>query len=680
MRFLHQFSGIDELEFVYDQERKPPVISEDKEMIIDSVHIKGYRSIYDEILNCEKLTALVGANGTGKSSFLKGLDLFYNPSPKLDLEDFYNGDTSIEISVFVTFKSLSKEAIELFSSYLQNEKLTVERVFSLDSGKLSWKYHGAALQNSDFQAIRAGLEIKDRGKTAKDAYEKLRLIPEYKTLPNWTALGRVSADLKQWEVDNPDKSIRQRDDGQFFGFKEVAQGYLGRFTKFLFIPAVRDASADSTDSKGGVLSTLMDLVVRSVIANKEALIKLKEETQKKYHEILDPEKLTELKTLANRMSTTLKTFVPDAKVELHWLPLTELNIPLPQADVKLTEDGYSSTVSRTGHGLQRAFILTMLQHLALAQTAFPQENETVEQSTSANKLPNLVLAIEEPELYQHPNRQRHLANILLHLATGKTPGVAESTQIIYATHSPLFVGIDRIDQIRLLRKSIYDDKPKVTKIVSTDLDKVAEAVWEADNKPQSQYTRETLIPRLQTIMTPWMNEGFFADVAVLVEGEDDRAAILGYAKSKGIDLESNGVSVIPCGGKQSMDRPAIIFKQLGIPVYLVWDGDKDAKDAKPEDNHRLLRIINQTIEDWPAHVKEDSACFENNLEVTLCDEIGKDLYERLLEECQNDFCIPKKKHAKKNPFVIATIIREAQKQGKSSESLDNIINYILANK
>ena len=90
-------------------------------------------------------------------------------------------------------------------------------------------------------------------------------------------------------------------------------------------------------------------------------------------------------------------------------------------------------------------------------------------------------------------------------------------------------------------------------------------------------------------MTPWMSEGFFADVAVLVEGEDDRAAILGAAKAKGTELESNGFSIIPCGGKTSIDRPATIFRQLGIPVYLIWDADKEANDAKPEDNHRLLR-------------------------------------------------------------------------------------------
>jgi hypothetical protein len=41
----------------------------------------------------------------------------------------------------------------------------------------------------------------------------------------------------------------------------------------------------------------MDLVVRSEIANKEVVIKLREETQKQYKEIMDIDKLTELKTL-----------------------------------------------------------------------------------------------------------------------------------------------------------------------------------------------------------------------------------------------------------------------------------------------------------------------------------------------------------------------------------------------
>ena len=46
-------------------------------------------------------------------------------------------------------------------------------------------------------------------------------------------------------------------------------------------------------------------------------------------------------------------------------------------------------------------------------------------------------------------------------------------------------------------------------------------------------------------MTPWLNEGFFADVVVLVEGEDDRAALLGTAYVLGVDFDAMGFAVLP---------------------------------------------------------------------------------------------------------------------------------------
>jgi predicted ATP-dependent endonuclease of OLD family len=496
-------------------------------MIIESLQIKNFRSILSETLHCENLTALVGANGAGKSSLLKALDLFYNPTLKIDREDFYNGDNSKEISVTITFKDLSEKAQEQFASYLQDGKLSVERIFAWEENKIIWKYHGSILKDPNLKAVREGLMVKDRGATAKAEYEKVRSLPGYESLAAWPRrLDEAQEILKKWESEHPSSCTRERDEGQFFGFKEVAQGYLGRYTRFLYIPAVRDASDDSIEGRNTVFTSLMDLVVRSVLANKKELKELQEATQERFKEIMNPANLTELSSLAESMTTTLKTFVPEAKVDLLWQALSDVSLPFPQADIKLVEDGYSSAIHRTGHGLQRAFILTMLQHLVMAQAAaeaVPKEGEDqrAEKGRSEEKkLPDLVIAIEEPEIYQHPNRQRHLANILMKLAEGKTPGVAEKTQILYSTHAPLFVGIDRINQIRLLRKMPNEDKPKITKIISTNTDKVAEEIWKAEGESGSKYAGRTMLPRLQTIMTPWMSEGFFADVAVLVEGEE----------------------------------------------------------------------------------------------------------------------------------------------------------------
>ena len=54
-----------------------------------------------------------------------------------------------------------------------------------------------------------------------------------------------------------------RDDGKFFGFAGVSQGYLGYFTKFIKVPAVRDAAEDAAEGRGSCITEIMDLVVRS---------------------------------------------------------------------------------------------------------------------------------------------------------------------------------------------------------------------------------------------------------------------------------------------------------------------------------------------------------------------------------------------------------------------------------
>src|SRR3972149_1152293 len=125
-------------------------------MIIESVRVENFRSILDETLHCEQLTALVGANGSGKSSFLRALEMFYSPSPKIDPEDYYDRNTSTEIVIAIAFKELSAEAEELFSKYVQGDTLTVERVFVWDGVKAMPTYHGAILQNPGFQGIRDG--------------------------------------------------------------------------------------------------------------------------------------------------------------------------------------------------------------------------------------------------------------------------------------------------------------------------------------------------------------------------------------------------------------------------------------------------------------------------------------------------------------------------------------------
>jgi putative ATP-dependent endonuclease of the OLD family len=200
------------------------------------------------------------------------------------------------------------------------------------------------------------------------------------------------------------------------------------------------------------------------------------------------------------------------------------------------------------------------------------------------------------------------------------------------------------------------------------------------------------VQRLQTLLTPRVNEGFFARTVVLVEGEDDCAAIMGAASAKGVDLEAEGVSVIPLGGKRNLDRAALIFREFGIRAYLVWDADagkgemmgRCAQCNKPlegkhdtAENRRLLRIVGATEEDWPERLTTTFCCFKVDLETTLRQEIGPAVFDKLLAQYQTEFGIPKPTHGVKNPKLIAAIMEGARKEGHESATLSAIVDHVM---
>jgi len=658
-------------------------------MIVRSIRVQNFRCIKDETLPCDSLTVLVGANGSGKSAFLRALEMFYEPAARYEVEDFYGGDIAGPIVLTVTYADLTDEEKAAFAKYIENDELTVQKQMHWPSVRGSQKYYGMSLRNPEFAAFRGATTAADR----RAAYTQVRESDKYAALPGWTNQDAGGRALEEWEQANPQHCVRERDDGQFFGFKEVGQARLERRTRFLFIPAVLDASQEASERKGAALCDLLDLVVRSVLSRREDVRQLQADTQKSYDQIMNTDNLPELQELASGLNKTLKTYAPDAGIELPWRAADPIEIPLPRADPKLVEDEYSTAVQRAGHGLQRAFLLTLLQHLAIAEAPVAPDDEgnegqAVDRSgmgapavatVEALMTPDLILGIEEPELYQHPNRQRHLSAILLRLATGSIEGVAKRTQVIYATHSPLFVDVSRTDHIRVLRKVPGEDgQPRRTKVSFTSLAQAASVVEQADGKPPGTYSATTLEPRLVALMTPWMNEAFFAHVAVLVEGEQDRAAILGVASRKAHDFDSLGISVIPCNGKTNLDRPAAIFGALDIPVYVIWDSDQGAEHPNPEVNRRLLRLLGQEPEDWPEKVCNTFACFRQSLDRTLRSEIGPELFAELLEEAKEHFQFDRDYRALKCPRVIDRILEGAQTKGQTSPTLDDIVSKIVA--
>jgi putative ATP-dependent endonuclease of OLD family len=655
-------------------------------MIIKNVRIRNFRCIRDEALECESLTVLVGPNGSGKSSFLRAIDLFYTLAAKISEEDFYARNTSQPIIITVTFIDLTDEEKSFYMHYLENDSLTVEKEIRFPGGRGNEKYFGSRMRNPDFQGIRSAGSASGK----RDAYSELRQREQYSELSTVSRAEDIGPILEEWERDHPDQCRRMRDEGQFFGFREVGSARLERFTSFIPVPAVKDASEDATEGRGSPITQLVDRVVRQVLEQKPDLQQFRSNATEEYKNLMDEKNLPELPQLADDLTKSLQVYVADAQVNLHW-QVSDFNIPNPIASTMLVEDGFEGDVSRKGHGLQRAFILTLLQYLAVIKGT--KEIETQEGATGLTEsnvkeksgsgatpsTPNLVIAIEEPELYQHPNRQRHLAKVFLQLSqAGLGSREGGRIQMIYSTHSPIFVGIERIDQVRLLRKEGCEDNlPKKTRVKFTTMAYIARKLEEATGKPT---TAASIQSRLVNVMSPWVNEGFFADIAVLVEGESDRAAIVEVAKQTAVDFEKTGISVIPVMGKTKLDRPHLIFTELGISTYIVFDSDKSkGKDGKPDTNKLLLKLCGHPEEEFPkTSVRENMACFEENLPATLREEIGDQLYKQLLNQYSSELGYSPPKEGEKNPLVISNIVEEAYKRGINTKTLEDIVKKIVA--
>ncbi|TCS59686.1 putative ATP-dependent endonuclease of OLD family [Primorskyibacter sedentarius] len=650
-------------------------------MQLERARIKNFRSLRDIEVSFGAHTAFIGGNGAGKSSILKAIEKFYSTSKSCDADDFFGRDQGQPIEIELTFHQLSDQEVASFEDRVRDGKLVVTRVF--DSGASSGRYHGVVPQIPDFVSIRSASSA-----TAKRAaYNALSADnPLYADLPNAGSAAAVDQALLDWEAIHPEQLVLLPDDGQFFGFQNNSRGKLQRHTNFMFIPAVREASADAADGKTSVIGKLLELLVRSQILQRADVQVFKAKMTEAYLELVSAENMPELGTLAGALTADLQGLYQDAEVALNWREIVEIPVPLPMADVFLKDDGFGGPVDRQGHGLQRAFIFTLLQHLARAtdpdtedEAAGNAGGDALDDNAIAAQAPTLILAIEEPELYQHPTKQRHFAEVLRGLSSGTLPGAQGHTQIIFGSHSPMFISMGKADEIRLTRRSeCHGSDFKQCSIQALDLGIVAQKLERGWSKPAGSYNAQTLMPRLH-ILGAELAEGFFANGVILVEGRSDKAALTATARMLGVNFEAAGIAILSVEGKSNLDRPFVIFRELGIPTFLLWDCDHHLAPAqrKPATDLALSRLAkpDEVFGVAPADdlVSDCYAHCGNTMEHRLKQDITLEIHANCLAAACEPFGVEPNNDTQKIPEVVYQTLRRAREQGHESEMLKEVV-------
>ena len=273
-------------------------------------------------------------------------------------------------------------------------------------------------------------------------------------------------------------------------------------------------------------------------------------------------------------------------------------------------DGATETaVERQGHGFQRTLLISALQLLA--------------QSGAASAEGVICLAIEEPELFQHPIQAQTFAKVLRALAENASMRI----QVTYATHSPYFLEARHFDQVRRLTRS-SDETPVVTAHFAT--------VDDVKTKLNGIVDASQVARQLDGIVTNRLSVALFAARVLLVEGPTEAAVFYGIGDREAVGrLESQGLSIVPAGGKGGISLAHAVLTGLGIPTYVLFDGDsgfegrakaagknKAAIDGERTkfltENRRLLKYLGQTEVDFPPEqVGDRVATLSDHLETFL---------------------------------------------------------------
>lgn len=566
--------------------------------------------------------------------------------------------------------------------------MIVTKRISSENDRIMQRYYAAALQIPRFAEIRAKPGKRER----VSAWNEMVDSDE---LPNLGGKVR-SADeverlMSEYEVNHPEFMEPIEREEQFFGPRNIGGGKLDKFTKYVLVPAVRKA-LDEASGKKGAIYQILDMIVLRKINAREDIQKFKSEFEERVKKLYSSENLTELPELGNSISQTLEKFAPGSQLKLGWDEVKPPEIPLPPARVTLVEDSFEGEITRKGHGLQRALIVTLLQHLAMRVPIEPTAEDLDEEETGISKPkgfeisqgPDLILAIEEPELYLHPSRCRYLHNLLLQLSEKPGIGLGASNQIIYTSHSPYFIDLHHFDQIRMVRKMPSPDSLAPQSVVARfSLEHAKEKIAKVCNVDPDDFTRDSFRARAIPIMNTIVSEGFFTDVVVVVEGLSEVGILWKLQEIMKKNWSRLGIVIVPAGGKNNIDRPVVIFQGLSIPTYFIFDADSHlkGKGEKEEDarnrNHRYLRLASVPIEDFPdTQVHKTWAVFKDTLEGILKKELGDKTFLFIQKEVASELGYDEMNRVNKNIEGAARFIELIYEKRYRIPTLEEIIEKI----
>lgn len=537
-------------------------------MKISKLQIENFRLLKHFSMDLEEdLSLVIGKNNTGKTSILSVLDKFLNEKSKFSYDDL-NIDFRNELESLIKSPDVADEfhpkgiKLKVFIEYNEKDDLSnVSRVLmDLDPENnkivLGFEY---TLSYTNFLKLRSdyvAFSISEKAKVEEKKKNKPRELKEFlkQELDKYFNTHKMS-----FEYDIPTETVNENN---FIDLKDEIIG-IKDIISFKYISARRDVT---NKEKENTLSK-----------QTSSLYKKKEDNSDKNQATENfKDQLSETDSTLSDIYKVLFSDVIKKVQDFGGIKLNDTDIAIISTlqHRELLEGNTTVVYTHDDHKLPEHY--NGLGYMNLISMIFEIEILVQDFKRDKDKKPadiNLLI-IEEPEAHTHPQMQYvFIKNIKKLLAKGikRDDGINRPLQYIITTHSSHIVADSDFDDIKYLKA---ETKNNVTAKNLSDLRKQ----YDADPN-QYQFLKQYL--------TISRAEIFFADKAVLIEGDTERILIptfmrkvdleeVARLKAEGKDdtflpLLSQNISIIEVGAYSQIFEKFIEF--LGIKSLVLTDID-----------------------------------------------------------------------------------------------------------
>jgi putative ATP-dependent endonuclease of the OLD family len=330
---------------------------------------------------------------------------------------------------------------------------------------------------------------------------------------------------------------------------------------------------DPAELENKILSILTEAIKTNIKRDNSNVIKLLgqiEELAKTVKEEIDEDIKESTSLIADELKKIFPEFdyveldVKSGKLEPEKLINAGSFIRIGSRSIDGGEDFHRVPLSHHGTGLQRTFLWSALK--MLAETGRHKIGKNAIETTKSK-----ILLIEEPEAFLHPSAIREAREALYAIAK------LDNWQVMTTTHSPLFIDLTK-NHTTIIRIEKNNRTNHTIKTFSTE-----EVGFTPDD-------RENL--KMMNYCNPYINEFFFANHNLLVEGETEYSVVMSLLNDRRIN---SSIHVLNCIGKGNISTVSKILNHFSVPYSILHDSDNPTTIRKGKKVRNGAWTTNDTI-------------------------------------------------------------------------------------